>query len=145
VDGGLYVGLRTAWGPLRLEAGSAGPRSCRFPPFGRPAPAPSPEMVIGPTGREVQAKTLPLRMYFFCSECAHLIDLAEGNRPQRDPARCRGTRGLAGDPRHKRIGMNGKRPAGGVMTDEPLAKPAERDGSARVRRIDTQHGVSLPV
>jgi hypothetical protein len=32
--------------------------------------------------------------------------------------------------------MNGKRPAGGVMTDEPLAKPAERDGLARVRRID---------
>ena len=23
-------------------------------------------------------------MYFLCSECAHLIDLAEGNRPQRD-------------------------------------------------------------
>jgi hypothetical protein len=23
-------------------------------------------------------------MYVLCSECAHLIDLAEGNRPQRD-------------------------------------------------------------
>ena len=23
-------------------------------------------------------------MYFLCSECAHLIDIAEGNRPQRD-------------------------------------------------------------
>jgi hypothetical protein len=84
VDGGSYVGLRTVWGPLRLEAGSAGPRSCRFPPFGRPAPAPSAEMVIGSTGREAQAKTLRLRMYFLCSECAHLIDLAEDNRPQRD-------------------------------------------------------------
>jgi hypothetical protein len=26
--------------------------------------------------------------------------------------------------------MNGKRPAGGVRADEPLAKPAERDGIA---------------
>src|SRR5438128_11621354 len=49
-----------------------------------------------------------LRMYVLCSECAHLIDLAEGNRPRRDvestdgpyPVRCRGTRGLAGSTRH---------------------------------------------
>jgi hypothetical protein len=34
--------------------------------------------------REAQAKALRLRMYVLCSECAHLIDLAEGNRPQRD-------------------------------------------------------------
>jgi hypothetical protein len=34
--------------------------------------------------RQAQAKTLRLRMYVLCSECAHLIDLAEGNRPQRD-------------------------------------------------------------
>lgn len=33
--------------------------------------------------REAQAKALRLRMYVLCSECAHLIDLAEGNRPQR--------------------------------------------------------------
>jgi hypothetical protein len=32
----------------------------------------------------LQAKALRLRMYVFCSECARLIDLAEGNRPQRD-------------------------------------------------------------
>jgi hypothetical protein len=31
-----------------------------------------------------QAKALRLRMYFFCSECARLIDLAESNRQQRD-------------------------------------------------------------
>ena len=34
--------------------------------------------------REAQAKALRLRMYVLCSECAHLIDLAEGNWPQRD-------------------------------------------------------------
>ena len=34
--------------------------------------------------REAQAKALRLRMYVLCSECAYLIDLAEGNRPQRD-------------------------------------------------------------
>ncbi len=33
---------------------------------------------------DAQAKALRLRMYVFCSECARLIDLAEGNRPQRD-------------------------------------------------------------
>jgi hypothetical protein len=31
-----------------------------------------------------QAQALRLRMYVLCSECAHLIYLAEGNRPQRD-------------------------------------------------------------
>jgi hypothetical protein len=31
-----------------------------------------------------QAHALRLRLYVFCSECAHLIDLAEGDRPQRD-------------------------------------------------------------
>ena len=35
---------------------------------------------------EAQAKALRLRMYVLCSECARLIDLAEGNRPQRDVA-----------------------------------------------------------
>jgi len=33
--------------------------------------------------REAQAKALRLRMYVLCAECARLIDLAEGNRPQR--------------------------------------------------------------
>jgi hypothetical protein len=31
-----------------------------------------------------QAKALRLRMYVLCSECARLIDLAEGNRQKRD-------------------------------------------------------------
>jgi hypothetical protein len=34
--------------------------------------------------REAEAKALRLRMYVLCSECARLIDLAEGNRQQRD-------------------------------------------------------------
>jgi hypothetical protein len=34
--------------------------------------------------REAQARALRLRMYVLCSECARLIDLAEGNRQQRD-------------------------------------------------------------
>ena len=34
--------------------------------------------------RAAQAKALRLRMYVLCSECARLIDLAEGNRQQRD-------------------------------------------------------------
>jgi hypothetical protein len=34
--------------------------------------------------REAQAKRLRLRMYVLCSECARLIDLAEGTTPQRD-------------------------------------------------------------
>lgn len=34
--------------------------------------------------RQAQAKSLRLRMYVLCSECARPIDLAEGNRPQRD-------------------------------------------------------------
>jgi hypothetical protein len=29
--------------------------------------------------RQAQAKTLRLRMYVICSECARLIDIAEGN------------------------------------------------------------------
>jgi hypothetical protein len=33
---------------------------------------------------DAQAKALRLRMYVFCSECARLIDLAEGNRQRRD-------------------------------------------------------------
>ena len=35
---------------------------------------------------DAQAKALRLRLYVLCSECARLIDLAEGNRPQRDVA-----------------------------------------------------------
>jgi hypothetical protein len=35
---------------------------------------------------DAQAKALRLRMYVLCAECARLIDLAEGNRPQRDVA-----------------------------------------------------------
>jgi hypothetical protein len=31
-----------------------------------------------------QAKALRLRLYVLCSECARLIDLAEGNRLKRD-------------------------------------------------------------
>jgi len=34
--------------------------------------------------REAQSKALRLRMYVLCSECSYLVDLAEGNRPQRD-------------------------------------------------------------
>jgi hypothetical protein len=33
---------------------------------------------------DAQAKALRLRMYVLCSRCAYLIDLAEGNPPQRD-------------------------------------------------------------
>jgi hypothetical protein len=33
---------------------------------------------------DAQAKALRLRMYVLCSECARLIDMAEGNRPRRD-------------------------------------------------------------
>jgi len=33
---------------------------------------------------DAQAKGLRLRLYVLCSECARLIDLAEGNRQQRD-------------------------------------------------------------
>jgi hypothetical protein len=33
---------------------------------------------------EAEAKALRLRMYVLCSVCARLIDLAEGNRQQRD-------------------------------------------------------------
>jgi hypothetical protein len=33
---------------------------------------------------QAQARALRLRMYVLCSECARLIDLAEGNRQQRD-------------------------------------------------------------
>jgi hypothetical protein len=32
---------------------------------------------------DAQAKALRLRLYILCSECARLIDLAEGNWPQR--------------------------------------------------------------
>jgi hypothetical protein len=38
----------------------------------------------GTVDRDAQARALRLRMYVLCSECAYLIDLAEGNRPQRD-------------------------------------------------------------
>jgi hypothetical protein len=31
---------------------------------------------------DAQAKALRLRLYVLCSECARLIDLAEGNWPQ---------------------------------------------------------------
>jgi len=31
-----------------------------------------------------QAQALRLQLYVSCSQCAHLIDLDEGNRPQRD-------------------------------------------------------------
>jgi len=31
----------------------------------------------------LQTKALRMRMYVLCSECAHLIDLARGDRPQR--------------------------------------------------------------
>ena len=34
--------------------------------------------------REAQAKVLRLRTYVLCSECARLIDLAEGNPPKRE-------------------------------------------------------------
>jgi hypothetical protein len=32
---------------------------------------------------DAQTKALRLRLYVLCSECARLIDLGEGNRPQR--------------------------------------------------------------
>lgn len=38
---------------------------------------------------EAQAKALRLRMYVSGSECAYLIDLPEGNRPQRQQAAAR--------------------------------------------------------
>jgi hypothetical protein len=31
-----------------------------------------------------QARALRVRMYVLCSRCAYLIDLAEGNQPQRN-------------------------------------------------------------
>ena len=34
--------------------------------------------------REAQAKALRVRLYVLCSECARLIDLAEGNPPKRE-------------------------------------------------------------
>jgi hypothetical protein len=34
--------------------------------------------------RQAQARALRLRMYVLCSECERLIDLAEGNRQQRE-------------------------------------------------------------
>lgn len=34
--------------------------------------------------RQAQARALRLRMYVLCSECARLIDLAEGDRQQRE-------------------------------------------------------------
>jgi hypothetical protein len=30
-----------------------------------------------------QARALRIRMYVLCSQCAYLIDLSEGNQPQR--------------------------------------------------------------
>ena len=33
---------------------------------------------------DAQAKALRLLLYVLCSECASLIDLAKGNRPQRN-------------------------------------------------------------
>jgi hypothetical protein len=33
--------------------------------------------------REAHANTLRLRMYVLCSECARLIDFADGRKPQR--------------------------------------------------------------
>jgi hypothetical protein len=38
----------------------------------------------GTVDDDVQAKALRLQMCVLCSECAQLIDLAEGDRPQRD-------------------------------------------------------------
>ena len=34
-------------------------------------------------GTQAKAKALRPRMYVICSECAHLIDLADGRKPQR--------------------------------------------------------------
>lgn len=44
----------------------------------------SPRPWRGTLNREARAKALRLRMYVLCSESARLIDLAEGNRQQRD-------------------------------------------------------------
>jgi hypothetical protein len=38
----------------------------------------------GTLNRKAQAKALRLRLYVLCSECARLIDLAEGNPPKRE-------------------------------------------------------------
>jgi hypothetical protein len=55
-------------------------------------------------------------MYVLCSECAYLIDLAEGNRPQRDVESVDLIRHIAEEHSawwHKRISMNGRgSPAG---------------------------------
>ena len=39
---------------------------------------------LGSADDDAQAKALRLRMYVFCSVCARLIDLADGNRQQRN-------------------------------------------------------------
>jgi hypothetical protein len=38
---------------------------------------------LGSADDDAQAKALRLRLYVLCAQCAELIDLAEGNRPQR--------------------------------------------------------------
>jgi hypothetical protein len=76
--------------------------------------------------REAQVRALRLRMYVLCSECAYLIDLAEGNRPQRDIEDTDLIRHAAeehsawsGDPRHKRIGMNKRGSPAGLGPTSP--------------------------
>jgi len=39
--------------------------------------------LCGTVDRQAQAKALRLRLYVLCSECARIIDLSDGNKPQR--------------------------------------------------------------
>lgn len=57
---------------------------------------------------DAQVKALRLRMYVLCSECAHLIDLAQGDRPDIESIdvirhKARRARVLVGNARHKRM------------------------------------------
>ena len=46
-------------------------------------PVPIIDGLCGTVDRQAQARALRLRLYVLCSECAQLIDLADGNKPQR--------------------------------------------------------------
>jgi len=46
-------------------------------------PVPIIDGLCGTVDRQAQARALRLRLYVLCSECARIIDLADGNKPQR--------------------------------------------------------------
>jgi hypothetical protein len=86
----------------------------------------------GAVDSDAQAKALRLRLYVSCSECARLIDLAEGSRPARpvegaDLLSLKSTKlglGCSASPSREmetRRGENGKGPARlGALAVEPL-------------------------